>query len=467
MKTVFILLCLLASRMCYTQEMPGKLEVAMNKLVSDSQFRHSIISLYVVDGKTGKLIFDKNSQIGLAPASCQKVITAITAFSLLGKGYRYTTSLGYDGTIINDTLKGNLYIIGSGDPTLGSWRYKETKEQVVLSGFKNAIRKVGILNLDGLVFGNDKVWGTQVTPDGWIWQDIGNYYGAGASGLNWRENQYDLVLSSGKKIGDPVTIVSTNPRFLPGVHLINELASAAKGTGDNSYIYLAPGADIGYVRGTIPVNEDSFIVSGSLPDGGRLLAATLFRDISKGKAYPDNAVNYYKGKSKWNSSPTIFYSYKSPSLDSIMYWFLKRSVNLYGEALVKTIGYEKKHYGTTDSGVSVIRKFWALEGIDESALKIIDGSGLSPANRVTTASLVTALQYAKKQPWYNSFYYALPEINKIKMKDGYINGVRSYSGYIENKNGEQYIFSFIVNNFHGDPATVREKMWKVLDLLKL
>jgi D-alanyl-D-alanine carboxypeptidase/D-alanyl-D-alanine-endopeptidase (penicillin-binding protein 4) len=413
------------------------------------------------------MVFERNSQVGLAPASCQKVITAITAFSILGKGYRYNTNLGYDGTLLNDSLKGNIYIIGSGDPTLGSWRYKETKEQVILAAFKKAIQQAGIVKLDGLVLGNDKVWGTQVTPDGWIWQDIGNYYGAGATGLNWRENQYDLVLKSGTRINDPVSIIGTMPRFLPGVHLINELSAAAKGTGDNSYIYLAPGADIGFIRGTIPVNEDSFIVSGALPDAGKLLAATLYKDISKGKVYPDNAVNYYKGKSKWNSNPRIFYTYTSPSLDTIMYWFLKRSINLYGEAFVKTMGYEKKHSGTTDSGISVIRKFWAGQGIEESALKMLDGSGLSPANRLTTASLVYALQFAKKQSWFNSFYYALPEINKIKMKDGYINGVRSYAGYVENKRGTQYVFSFIVNNFNGDPATVREKMWKVLDLLKL
>ncbi|MEO7046731.1 MAG: D-alanyl-D-alanine carboxypeptidase, partial [Ferruginibacter sp.] len=105
-------------------------------------------------------------------------------------------------------------------------------------------------------------------------------------------------------------------------------------------------------------------------------------------------------------------------------------------------------------------------GIDKSALKIIDGSGLSPANRVTTNALVTVLQYAKKQSWFSSFYFDLPEINNIKMKDGYINGVRSYSGFIKSNTGKEYTFSFIVNNFDGNPGTVREKMWKVLDLLK-
>ena len=79
---------------------------------------------------------------------------------------------------------------------------------------------------------------------------------------------------------------------------------------------------------------------------------------------------------------------------------------------------------------------------------------------------MTVMQFAKSRPWFDSFFHALPEMNGIKMKDGYIGGVRSYTGYIRSKNGNEFIFSFIVNNFDGNPGTVREKMWKVLDILK-
>ena len=464
MRLAFILLFFTATS--YAQNISQKLDVAINKLQADSQFKHGTISLYVVESKTGKIIFDKNSQTGLAPASCQKVITATTAFELLGKDYRYKTNVGSDGKTDSGILKGNIYIIGSGDPTLGSWRYNETKETILLANIINAIKAQGIQQVKGLVLGDDRLWGTQKIPDGWIWQDIGNYYGAGASALNWRENQYDLILKSGKKVGDPVTIAGTQPKFLPGIHLINELTSGEKGSGDNSYIYLAPDAETGFVRGTIAVNEDGFVVTGSMPDGGKLLAATVYQNFSAGKPYPDNNVNYLKGKAKWNRPDTIFYTHTSPPLDSIIYWFLKKSINLYGEALMKTIAYERTKTGSTDEGVKVTRYFWSQRGIERSALKIIDGSGLSPANRVTTHALVTVMQYAKSRDWFPSFYYALPEINGIKMKDGYINGVRSFTGYVKNKAGVEYTFSFIINNFDGSATTVREKMWKVLDILK-
>lgn len=463
MRLAFIFFLLVTN--CYAQTVSQKLDVALNKLEADSQFKHSIISLYVVD-ETANAIYDENSQIGLAPASCQKVVIAVTAFELLGKDFTYKTKLGYDGKIDSGVLKGNIYIVGSGDPTLGSWRYSLTKENIILSNFNRAIRAQKIKEIKGLVLADDRLWGTQRIPDGWIWQDIGNYYGAGASALNWRENQYDLILRSGISFGNPVQIKATRPKFLPFIHLINELSSAEKGSGDNAYIYLPPDAETGFVRGTIPISEDSFVISGSMPDGGRTLAATLYQSISQGKAYPDNLVNYLKGKVKWSKPDSIFYAHTSPPLDSIIYWFLKKSINLYGEALVKTIGYENTKNGSLGEGIKRITDFWKRKGIENAALKIIDGSGLSPANRVTTKALVTVMQYAKNKNWFSSFYNCLPEINGIKMKDGYINGVRSYTGYIKSKEGNEYTFSFIVNNFDGNPSTVREKMWKVMDLLK-
>lgn len=330
MKTGIVIIFFLFSITSYAQSISQKLEVAVNRLEADSQFKHGIISLYVVESKTGKIIFDKNSQIGLAPASCLKIITAASAFELLGKEYTYRTQLGYTGKIDSGILKGNIYIVGSGDPTLGSWRYMSTKENIILTNFTKAIKAQRISNIKGYVLSDDRIWNTQRIPDGWIWQDIGNYYGAGASGLNWRENQYDLILKSGKKVGDPVKIAGTRPKFLSGIHLINELTSAAKGTGDNAYIYLAPDTESGFVRGTIPVNEDDFVISGSMPNGGKLLATTVYNDLTGGKATAENNINYLKAKSKWQAPDAIFYTHTSPTLDSIMYWFLKK-VSIYME----------------------------------------------------------------------------------------------------------------------------------------
>jgi D-alanyl-D-alanine carboxypeptidase/D-alanyl-D-alanine-endopeptidase (penicillin-binding protein 4) len=110
----------------------------------------------------------------------------------------------------------------------------------------------------------------------------------------------------------------------------------------------------------------------------------------------------------------ILDSIASPSLDSIVYWFLRKSVNLYGEALIKTLALKDNKEGTTDSGVATVKKFWVKAGVDNDALNIYDGSGLSPLNRVTTHAQVAILQYAKTKKWFPAFYDALPIYNGIK-----------------------------------------------------
>ena len=219
-----------------------------------------------------------------------------------------------------------------------------------------------------------------------------------------------------------------------------------------------------YVRGTIPVYENNFTISGSMPQLAKPLAITLESALKK---IPAESVKTNYPEQKSISYPVHnFYTHSSPPLDSIMFWFLKRSINLYGESLIKTLGYTFTKAAATDSGVSVIQNFWSKKGIEKSALNIIDGSGLSPGNRVTTRALVTVMQYAEKQKWFPSFYNALPEINGIKMKSGSIGGVVSYTGYIKSKTGNEYTFAFIINNFTGSADEVRKKMLALLDRLK-
>jgi D-alanyl-D-alanine carboxypeptidase/D-alanyl-D-alanine-endopeptidase (penicillin-binding protein 4) len=160
------------------------------------------------------------------------------------------------------------------------------------------------------------------------------------------------------------------------------------------------------------------------------------------------------------------YKHVSPPLDSINYWFLKKSINLYGEALIKTMAFEKTGFGSTGKGVELVRDFWEENGIEKSALNICDGSGLSPQNRVTADALVKALQYAKTRPWFGSFYYALPEYNGMKMKSGSIGGARAYAGYHTAKDGNEYSFAIIINNYDGESAAIVKKMHLILDNLK-
>jgi D-alanyl-D-alanine carboxypeptidase/D-alanyl-D-alanine-endopeptidase (penicillin-binding protein 4) len=459
MKTVFHFICLLLiTKLLQAQDITKRLDKAVKILEEDRQMKNGIIGFYVTD-YTGAVVYEKNAILGLAVASSQKVITSAASLELLGVSFRYKTNLAYNGTIDNGTLNGNIYIIGNGDPTLGSWRYGNTKEQVVLNKWIQSLKQAGIKKLNGNIIGYDKSWDSQSIPGGWIWDDIGNYYGAGASALNWRENQYDLIMKPGSKEGDKVDVLSIEPRLF-GVNLTNELKTGKRESGDNAYIYLAPFSKNGFVRGTIPAGKNSFTISGSVPNPAAQLAFVVAEKMQQQgiKVTPAEVINnVQQALPKVVNVLTLW----SPSLDSINYWLLRKSINLYGEALVKTLGYEKKNQGSTAAGLNIIKSFWKSNGVDTTALNITDGSGLSPGNRVTPAALVKVMQYARSRLWFSSFYNALPEINGIKMKSGSIGGVRSFTGYKGN-----YTFAIVVNNYNGSSEGIVRKMYKVLDVLK-
>lgn len=450
------------------QTIAQRIQKAFSLFENDSQLKHAISSLYVIDAKTGEVVFDKNSQIGLAGASTQKIITSVTAFELLGKDFKYKTYIGYDGRGWADgEFKSDLFINGDGDPTLGSLRWDKTKDGEVLNKIAEVLKGRGIKRITGDIWIDDLKFEYNFLPDRWIWQDVGNYYGAGASGFNWMENQYDMVLKPGNFVGDRTGLIKTIP-YLYEVNIKNLIQTGAKGTGDNGYIYSIPFNDQIFATGTIPIGVETFTISGSMPYPARQFGFSLVTYLNS-QNIGFNSFNRVKIASghildTLRKMTLVLDSIVSPSLDSINYWFLKKSVNLYGEALIKTMAYKASYAGSTDSGTAVVKRFWKDKGIDEDELNIYDGSGLSPMNRITTHAQVEVLKYAKGKDWFSYFYDALPEYNGMKMKSGTIGDVKGFCGYQKSKDGKEYIFSFLVNNYSGSGITA--KMYKVLDELK-
>lgn len=451
LKYTFSVLFFLIFANAWSQDIPSKLQSAFTTFEKDEQLKYALASLCVYDATTSKPIFEKNSAIGLAPASTQKIFTAIAAFDILGKNFSYKTDWLVDES-------NGLYINASGDPTMGSTRFTSTNADSLLSKIFTALRKQNIKKISSFKLLNNSMPFT--VPDGWIWEDIGNYYGAGHGQLNWRENQYDIYLESGSHVGDTCKIIKIEPMH-SAPELACRLKAAAKGTGDNAFIYAAPGSYKGYISGTIPMGEKNFKISGAMPSPANSFLQEFLR-----KGLFDKLPAVATMPVGTSIEPKHILSTYSPRLDSIVYWFLQKSINLYGEALLKKIAEQKTGNPITDSGVVVLKKFYKNIGIDERELNITDGSGLSPLNRVTTHAQVLALLQAGKANWFKNFYTALPLYNGMKMKSGTINNVKGYCGYHTSSTGKQYVFSFLVNNYNGSGGALVQKMYEVLNVLK-
>lgn len=449
----------------YAQSPAQKLAQAYNNLKADSQARYATTALVVLDATTGKPVFTNNENLGLATASTLKTITSATAFALLGKDFQYQTTLAYSGTISPDgVLKGDLIIVGGGDPTLASWRYEQSKEGVVLNQWVTAVKSLGIKKIEGRVIGDDAAWGTQSVPEGWVWQDIGNYYGAGPSALSWRENQFDVDL---KVNSAGVSVIRSQPAT-PYVKIVNELKPGVVGTGDRAYAFFPPLADIAYLRGTWAVGIAKKGISLALPDpafdAAYRLQDTLKRMGIAVTVDPTTARRLSAADQTTPKTLKTISTINSPRLSQIIYWFNKKSINLYGEHLIRTIAWKAGKEASTKEGVRQELNYWAQKGIDTKAMNIIDGSGLSPGTRVTPMAMATVLFHAQKESWFPDYVRSFPENNGMTLKSGSINDVSAYAGYYTASSGKKYIIVININNYSG--SGISSKLFRVLDALK-
>ncbi len=449
--------CCLVVTFSSSQPINQKLQKAFQQFEKDPQLKYATSSLYVINSKTGKVVFEKNSRIGLAPASTQKIITSVTAFELLGKDFRYKTEFFKEGN-------SSLHVYGSGDPTLGSWRYPNTSDTAIFAPVMTKLKSAGTFDFNSLYLHD--AYDVKRIPSGWIYEDIGNYYGAGVAALNWHENQYDLYLTPGKKVGDPTSHLLDTFYRHTFRYVTNNCRTGTVGSGDNAYVYFVPAQRDIFIEGTVAAGVKKFTISGADPDPVSSFSSALINYASlNGISIKDKLIDN-GSKTDSFSKGDLFHIHYSPRLDSIIHWFNKKSINLYGEALVKTLAYERKGLASTDTGVAIIKKFWKARGLDENELNISDGSGLSPQNRVTTYAEVEILKFAQSKSWFPYFSKSLPEFNGMTMKSGTIKDVKSFCGYHKSKDGTEYIFSFLVNNYNGSTAQLINKMYKVLDVLK-
>jgi D-alanyl-D-alanine carboxypeptidase/D-alanyl-D-alanine-endopeptidase (penicillin-binding protein 4) len=430
---------------------PGKsIKAALDRLMADPAMRYAQLGVHVEEAGSGQVLFSHNGRVGLVPASSQKVVTAATALELLGKDHRFETIFAHAGSVKNGVVDGPLLVIGGGDPTLGSDRFQSGREQVVAAQLSNALDKAGIRQFMGGIEGRTGIMERETIPSGWIWEDVGNYYGAGHAALNWHENRFTLWLRPGKNPGEPVMVDRTDPS-MEGIRFHNELVSGPSGSGDNAYLFIRPGTSDMAIRGSVPCCVGQFRISGAVMDP---VAFTLRRlQLITRSTGPVRTST-----EKEMQGLTVIHTLRSPGLDSIVREFLRESVNLFGEALVHAISASAASTSSYDDGMSRLRRLWRERGIDPEALRMSDGSGLSPGNRVTAESLVKVLQVSRTRPWFPVFEQALPLHDGIRMKSGSMTGVRAYAGYVRGDDGNMRVFSVIANNYSGSGAVMAQKL---------
>ena len=446
---------------------------AIQTFANDASLKYGTSSVSIIDVESGKLLAGHNSKMGLTPASSMKVITTASALHFLGRDFKFKTELQYDGSIDADgTLNGNLYIKGSGDPTLGSHQFKSAETlDVVIGKFVKAIQAAGIKKINGIIVGDASYFGTLVDGRKWLWEDIGNYYGAGAFGLCIQENMYFIDFQQVNSLGATPPIEKIRP-YIPNLMMMNEVKSDKKGTGDQAYIFGTPYSYTRFVRGTIPVGNKIFTVKGAIPDPPFFAAQYLMKFLEKENIQTNKmATSFFEMQRTGvanDATRNTIYTYESPTLDKIVKFTNEKSNNLYCEAMLRMIGKKEKGEGSAEAGLKAIYEFLENGGMNTDGFFMLDGSGLSPVNSVSSYNLAKAMQiFLTNKKIAGDLKSSIRVSSRIgngqlRAKSGSMERVRSYTGFATTKSGRLVSFSIIANNFMGKSSEIRRKMEKLM-----
>lgn len=436
----------------------------------------------------GRTIVDINAEDMLVPASNMKLISTGAALHALGGDYRYETCIGYDGSIIEGVLMGDLYIIGGGDPTIASKDSIAVPVEHTFARWERAVRDAGIREIDGRIVGVSGDFFTGMTEEpSWMWNDIGTYYGAGATGLMFYENMQSFEVSAGAAPGAEISIRPSYPET-PWMEFRYDCTTGKAGTGDLLYMYTSDLAPTAEIRGTFAVDKKPKRVdcSNKFPE---LTCAHHFTQWLRehGIGCTWEASDDRLRQAAVPDSLTMIGTTKSPALRRIVFETNRISNNLYAETLLRTLGKELKAEGSYDSSYVAVRNVLKDLKVDTSkGLSIQDGSGLSRQNLVSPDFFCRYLTAMMKSPCFEDFVQSLPSPGgngtlaynmknqpaemkaRIKAKSGSMSGVRCYSGYIIPSDGckdETIVFSLMINNCTAPTWKVRPLLDKIMAML--
>lgn len=439
--------------------------------------------MYVLNLGSGNSVADINGEMSIPAASTMKLVTTATATQILGRGYRFKTKIMYSGELdtLSGTLNGDLYIVGGGDPTLGSKYYnKEGHEADFLYEWADSIKSYGIKQINGRVIGDGSLYKYDGVPSGWVWGDIGNYYGAGPSGLTIFDNMCKLHFKTGKSAGDSTHIHCITP-YIPNLNVINYVF-AANGNSDNAYVYGAPYSNDWFVMGSIPKNEEDFAVKASIPDPEYVAAVELDRVLGERGikvSYAPTTIREAQKKYPHFQKPELeeVLVHKSPTLSSIMELVNQRSINLFAEHLLCQISVKHSGYGSTSNGTLICQEFWQNK-VDATGLFMTDGSGLSRSNAVSAKFLVDLLSYMSNTKGFESFKESLALAGKrgtmagigrgtaaegrVFGKSGTMTRMKAYAGYVDTSTGKKLAYAMIVNNYNCSTSDVTKYLKAIM-----
>jgi D-alanyl-D-alanine carboxypeptidase/D-alanyl-D-alanine-endopeptidase (penicillin-binding protein 4) len=426
------------------------------------EFSNAIWGVLVRSLDRDQTLYSQNAGTLLMPASNMKLVTMSAAAEKLGWDYRFQTRLMSTAPIENGVLKGDLIVIGSGDPSIGA-RGESTRAFEV---WADALKAQGISAIDGRIIGDDNALDDEGLGQGWAWDYLSAGYATPSGALEFNEGLVQIVIRPGAAAGDPVTF-DLRPAGC-GLTVDSHLVTGPKESGVDFDVRRLPGSLVLHLIGSVPAGRPEVIRTASVDNPTAFFAGVLKTVLAgRGIAVKGEAVDIDDlPQAPDTSGARVLYTHSSPPLAEIGKVMLKVSQNLYADTLLKVVGRAGgEEQGSAASGRKIVQQVLQGWGIAPDQYVQVDGSGLSRYNYLT-AEVVTGVLTAmyRSDRHRESFIDALPIAGtdgslasrmkgtpaegNARAKTGSISNARALSGFVTTADGEHLVFSIIANNFN-------------------
>jgi PBP4 family serine-type D-alanyl-D-alanine carboxypeptidase len=422
----------------YGQTGPSKnIDKTISLLPSGTQF-----SLLLLDADNNRIIIEKTSALPLKPASNIKLFTTGISLLYFGNDYKIKTSIYFDKEkITGGVLNGNIYMKGFGNALLNTYGLDYMINQMEKAGIKEIKGRIIYDNSFFKVISSGKEVTSSLSP-----LDV-----PAVSPLSINRNIIELTIT---RTGHGVKLASSpSSKYIPVINNVSAGGSKSKPDallkeGEKEYKI---------ILNRVPAGLKDKKIYFFLKSPARLAALLLMEKLEKrGIKLPQLPVEGSASQSKFTeiSSFVLLADYIKETNKKSNNFLAEELKNIFTSGFAPAAGLRQRE----KPEISFLKTL----GVPTENLDFVDGSGISPRNRVTAKALVSLLSKIYSRPeQYKAFkeslsaagvdgtmkerFFNSPIKNHFFGKTGFMSGASSISGYMRTKGGKNMIVSILIN----------------------
>lgn len=473
--TLALALATLALPAAAREPSAGALRRAIDPIVARAEFASAFWGIEVRSLRTGKLLYARNADKHLKPASTMKLLTTAAALDAFGPDARIRTTVETAGRLDGlGRVLGDVYLVGRGDASLSgrfvdgrfvdsASRPAERRPTAELEALADAVRAAGVRRIEGRLIGHEGLFKGDRRGDNWTWDDLVWCYGAEVSALSFNDNCADLRAAPGERVGDPL-VVDRSP-VSAYYSVISTATTSAAGSKSDLTLVRELGSNVIRLSGTHPLGEKPWEDSVALEDPARY-AATVFAELLEARGIRVSG-GVATATEPLPAGTRELAAHEGPPLSEGLKAVNKPSQNLHTEMLLRLLGARVRGEGSVLAGHEALREFLERLGVSKEAGALQDASGLSRSDLVPPHEIVSLLLAMARHPHAAAFRASLPLAGvdgtlrrrmkgtpaegRVSAKTGTIRHVNALAGYAARRDGGELVFSIVVNH-HTAPS---------------